>query len=478
MYLIAAKIDSKNTFNDYKGKVGKFVKTFGLNTKRNKNEWRVSWESIKRHINTAINRPGIEYEKCQNGKCDLDHVEAETFDSIIEKQKPFERTRIIDYVLNEDTETVDLIHEVLDDEFFEKLKSGEIQYVSAMVWPSSGGYTKHGIGRMDLPIIDAEHWEFVHHAFLKDNPAYGKDTAQVKTTCEGSDCQMQMLSSKQFTPSESDPTSDMPILYKHQNGLHLISASKKVQKIVMQKQKDGNTVNDKLLVNAYSTCNESNLANSPFKACTCGIYRSKMEDTEKLQFEMKLKASEEKEKEMESKLKANDEESKKDMESKAKSSKAKYSKLFAAESDEDSKKMYAKLKASTDDEDELKAMDEGMEESNKARKSSVEDPKTKELQSRLQAMELKESKPMVASLVSIRKGRMPEAELIEFERSLSSKSYKEIESQYQNESFLLNGLAPIPTAAPALKSSYLPFNGDDGKALSSKTLEEITEGLV
>lgn len=475
MYLTAFKIDSQNTFDKWKGKSGKFVRTFGLNTKRNKNEWRVSWQSIKRHINTAINRPGIEFEKCEGGKCDLDHVEAETFESVIKKQKPFERTKIIDYVLNEETETVDLIHEVLDDEFFEKLKSGEIQYVSAMVWPATGGYEVHGRGRADLPIVDAEHWRFVHHAFLRDNPAYGKDTATVKTTCEGSNCQVQMLSSKQITTCENDPLANLPLLIKHQNNIHLVSASKLVQDEVMKNKKDGNIINDNLLVKAYSKYKESNKKNSPFKSCTCTHSVSKMDDTEKTQFEMKLKASEDKNKEMESKLKSNTEEKEKDMESKMKARKAKYGKLFSSEkSDEDAKTMHAKLSAMSDDDDDLKAMDESLKESNKARKSATEDPEKKEMKATMKAMQSKLATPLIASLVDIRKGKMPQAELVEYEKALSSKSYNEIQTEYDNESYLINSLSS--KSSGLINSPHYEFNGGESLALSSKTLEELATG--
>ena len=169
MYLISATIDPDNFLTNWKGKSGKFVRTFGINTTRNNNEWKVTWESIKQHIGTAINRPGIEYEKCQMGKCDLDHVEAESFEENIIKQKPFERTKIIDYILDEENESVDLIHEVNDDadDFYEKIKNGEIQYVSAMVWPATGGYDMNGTGRAGLPIIDAYHWKFVANTVKK-----------------------------------------------------------------------------------------------------------------------------------------------------------------------------------------------------------------------------------------------------------------------------------------------------------------------
>ncbi len=402
----------------------------------------------------------------------MDHVEADTFEGVIEKQRPYERTRIVDYVLNHETETVDLIHEVLDDKFFEKLKNGEIQYVSAMVWPANGGYTIKGKGRMNLPIVDAEHWKYVHHAFLKDNPAYGKDTATVKTVCEGSDCQMQMLSAKNLVETNSDPLYDLPLLYKHKNTLHLISASQQVQNIILQKKKEGVKINDKIVVKAYSMCNESNLKNSPFKACTCGVNVSKMEDTEKQNYEARLKASETEKEEMKSKLKSN-EEAKKDMESKLKSkSRGRYSKLFANEKDgEDAKKMFAKLKANTEDEDELKAMEEGLEDSHKARKSMEEDPANKDMKARLKAMEQKTARPMIDDLVNIRRGKMSETELTEYQTALSSKEYSEIESQHANESYLINELET--SGKSETSNVILPFNGESGKPLGAKSLESI-----
>ncbi len=200
MYLLAKEIPKSNLFTNWKGREGKFVRTFGMNSERNKNEWRATWDSIKKYIHTALDYPGIEYEVCKEDGCDLDHVEADTFEENVAKQKPYERTTIIDYVFNEEEESVDLIHEVKNDEFWNKLQKREIKYVSPLIWPLADGVQVLGKGRAGLPIIDTTAWKFVHHAFLTKNPAYGTDTATVKTMCDGKNCDVKLLSGKQLYP--------------------------------------------------------------------------------------------------------------------------------------------------------------------------------------------------------------------------------------------------------------------------------------
>jgi len=196
MYLLAKEIVQSNIFTNWKGREGKFVRTFGMNSERNKNEWRATWESIKKYIHTALELPGIEYEVCRADGCDLDHVEADTFEENIAKQKPYERTKIIDYILNEKEESVDLIHEVTNDEFWDKLQKREITKVSPLIWPLNNGVKVLGRGRAGLPIIDTDKWKFVHHAFLTKDAAFGDDIATVKTMCEGKDCDVKLLAGK------------------------------------------------------------------------------------------------------------------------------------------------------------------------------------------------------------------------------------------------------------------------------------------
>ncbi len=64
--------------DEFKGEQGKFIKTFAFNTKRNKNGWRVIWDSIKKRISDFLDKPGIKFVKCEGTICDLDHTEGAT----------------------------------------------------------------------------------------------------------------------------------------------------------------------------------------------------------------------------------------------------------------------------------------------------------------------------------------------------------------------------------------------------------------
>ncbi len=291
MYLLAKEIPKSNLFTNWKGREGRFVRTFGMNSQRNKNEWRATWESIKKYIHTALEFPGIEYEVCKAEGCDLDHVEADTFEENVAKQKPFERTKIIDYVLDEENESADLIHEVFDDSFWQKLQKREIKYVSPLIWPLANGVKILGQGRAGLPIIDTDKWKFVHDAFLKNSPAFGDDIATVKTMCEGKHCDVKLLSAKlsgETTIANQENIShlqEVPLLYKHKGQLILLSASKCVQDIIKKKKDSGIKIDDQALAIAFSECGESKgkSAKSSFKTCSCTAKQNTMPELEQLQ---------------------------------------------------------------------------------------------------------------------------------------------------------------------------------------------------
>ncbi len=267
-----------------------------------------------------------------------------------------------------------------------------------------------------------------------------------------------------------DPLKEIPLLYRHNDELHLVSASSCVKEIIRKKKEAGIKIDDQALAIAYSECDKSNNLKSSFKTCTCKSRQLEMDESE---YKEKMKANEDKVKELESKLKSQDEKQKEELESR----KAKYSKLFAqTEDEEDGKKMYARLKATTEDKEDLKAMDEEFEKHNTSRKSQTEDPKMKELESRLKAREEKDAVPMVAALVAVRKGKMPEAELTQFEESLKAKSFAVIEDTYNNEAFMINSLKSTTISTPAGYKKFEFNGGESQQALSSKSLEEITEG--
>ncbi len=481
MYLKAAEIVQSNLFTNWKGREGKFVRTFGMNSERNKNEWRATWDSIKKYIHTALQFPGIEYEVCKKEGCDLDHVEADTFEENVEKQKPFERTKIIDYILNEKDESVDLIHEVNDDSFWSKLQKKEIKYVSPLIWPLANGVKILGTGRAGLPIIDTNAWRFVHHAFLKNNPAYGKDTATVKTMCEGENCDVKLLAHLQadtVSTANSDNIShlqEIPLLYKHKGQLILLSASSCVQKKIKEKKDSGGTIDDQALAIAYSECKGSK-AKSSFKTCSCSVNHT-MSDEENNNLKKENG-------ELKSKLKAQEDKENKEKSYEAK--KGRYAKLFANTDEKEREKMVASLRANEDDKDDLKAAMEVDDEMKKAKKANTDDPEKEKMKARLSALEAKETTSMIEDLVALKsKNGLGAKDVNEYHASLKGKTYDEILSKYDDNKFEIKSMkaSTIPTDDSNYDSNYnsnynFEFNGADVSGLKGKTFSEIAEVSV
>ena len=477
MYLLAKEITESNLFTNWKGKEGKFVRTFGMNSERNKNEWRATWDSIKKYIHTALEFPGIEYEVCKADGCTLDHVEADTFEENIAKQKPYERTTIIDYVLNEKEESVDLIHEVNDDSFWEKLQKKEIKYVSPLIWPLADGITISGQGRAGLPIIDTTDWKFVHHAFLKDNPAYGKDIATVKTMCDGKGCDVKMLAGKlsaDTTTANSENIShlqEVPLLYKHKGQLILLSASSCVQKKIQEKKSSGIEITDQELAITYSECGESSgkKAKSSFKTCSCDAKQNKMPDEKEL--EAKLKAQEDKTKELEAKLKAQEDE--KNNEKSHEARKGRYAKLFANTEEKEREKMVASLRANEYDKDDLKAAMEVDEDMKKAKKGNTDDTEKNSMKARLTVLETEKKDSMINDLKALKASHgISQKDVNEYHAGLKGKTYDEIVSKYDDNKYEINSMkaSSIPES-----SNDFEWNGGDVTALKGKTFDEIAE---
>ena len=475
MYLLAKEIPKSNLFTNWKGRDGRFVRTFGMNSQRNKNEWRATWESIKKYIHTALEFPGIEYEVCKAEGCDLDHVEADTFEENIAKQRPFERTKIIDYILDEENESADLIHEVFDDSFWKKLQNREIKYVSPLIWPLANGVKVLGQGRAGLPIIDTDKWKFVHDAFLKKDPAFGNDIATVKTMCEGKHCDVKLLSGKlsaDTTIANQENIShlqEVPLLYKHKGQLILLSASKCVQDIIKKKKDSGIKIDDQALAIAFGECGEAEgkSAKSSFKTCGCSAKQNKMPELEQLQKD--LDASEHKNEELEAKLKARDEE--KDEEKSHAARKGRYAKLFANVDEEEREKMVASLRANDDDKDDLKAATE-VDEEMKAKKATHEDPEKESMKARLTVLESEKKDVMVTDLVALKaKHNLSQKDLNEYHASLKGKTHDEILSKFEDNKYEIKSMKA--TTIP--KEVEFEFNGPDVSSLKGKTFEQIAE---
>lgn len=446
-----------------------------MNSERNENKWRASWASIKENIHTAIGMPGIAYEGCNKSGCSLTHVEADTYEENVEKQKPFIKTKIIDYVIDEDKESVDLVHEITDESFFEELQRADsVKFVSPLIWPTNDGITINGSEKnkngVELPLIDTHHWKFVHQAFLNEEPAYGDDAAQVKATCEGENCQVQMLSAKLIGDATTANDTNLshlqetPLLYKHKGSIHLVAVSQCVKDILRKKKEDGIEINDQALAIAFSECGESNKAKSSFKTCTCDDKHNNMSADENQILKTKITS-------LEAKLKAQDDENEKTKSFEAK--KGRYAKLFAGTEDEDREKMVAKLKAD-EDKEELKAAMEVHEEMKKAKKANTDDPEKDDLKARLKAMEDENKKPMVAKLLKARSSRVSKDELIKYEKSLAAATYTQVKERYDEQLPLFGD--SIKDTIEVDNSTEFRFNGGEQSfSLKGKTFSQIEE---
>jgi len=475
MYLSAKEIPKTSILTEWKGRKGRFVRTFGIDTTRNKNKWRVTWDSIVKNIETAIGYPGIEFMKCEDNECDLDHVEAETFKGLIEKQKPYKRATTIDYVLDEANQSADTIDEVHDDEFWEKLNNGEIKYVSPLIWPYSGGYEVIGYDEVTgQKIIDAWDWHWVHKAYLTKDPAFGVEKANIKAMCEGDNCQMQMLSAKQLIDISlqnniSPPQKQFPMIVRHKEHLHYLSASEKVQEIIKKKKESGIKIDDQAIAIAYSEAGESNKAKSSFKTCTCDVKQKEMPtDAESYKnLEAKLKATEDEKEKLEAKLKSNEDE-KNDNNLKAKM-KAKFSAMFKGMSEEEREKMQAKLKG-VEDEENMKAMEEVHDEMKSKEDGEGNDTTITKLKARVDKMEKLNLPMYVDGLVALKASTGVNQKILrEYHTALLAKTYAEVETLFSADEIIIKGLP-----AKSIQKSEERFEmNDEITSLKGKSSSEI-----
>lgn len=534
MYLSAKAVLKSNLLTKWKGRTGRFVRTFGMNSKRNKNEWRATWDSIKENIHTAINYPGIEFEACVDAKCDLDHVEAETFKENVEKQKPFARTSIIDFVLNEKEESVDLIHEVHDDKFWERLHKEEL-FVSPLIWPTKDGVTVLGKGRIGLPIIDTTSWKFVHDAFLTKDPAYGTDTATVKTMCEGKNCDVKMLSAKSLSAKESPICGNCKffvedekcvlvkgeIKYEDICDLHVSGKTQPKGTDVtpdFEKARVNYRVAEKPLEADTTIANQENISHLQeipllyrhkgslvllsASSCVQEIIKKKKDDGIEIddqalaiaysecgeskkgkssfntctcharQKKMADQDLEKENKDMRAKLKAMEDDHEKEKSHEAR--KGRYAKLFAQVEEEDREKMISKMKGKNDDydKDELKAMHEVHDEM-KSKKGKEDDPEKEDMKARLTAMEEEKKDEKMKAMVALQaKYGLTAKEQNEYHAGLKAKSYSEVMSKYEDVESIIKSMKASTTSTP---ENSFEWNGGDVAALKGKTFEEISE---
>lgn len=168
-----------------------YIKTFLISDERNSNGWRVSWDSIKKNAKTFIGKPGIEYQKCGQRGCLLDHTGGEDYEDSLHQQERYRVSTITDVQLDEGTHTAYAIHKIENPEFAEKIKKGEIRYLSPSIWPNKEKTLMYRMSENDEWYIDTTDWTGIHDAFV-DIPAFGSKAKVVKHCTEG-DCRKELL---------------------------------------------------------------------------------------------------------------------------------------------------------------------------------------------------------------------------------------------------------------------------------------------
>jgi hypothetical protein len=441
--------------DQYRGEKGVFIKTFAFNDQRNKNGWRVTWDSIKAYIATfeENQRPGIEFVKCDGTICDLDHTDGATFAQSLKVQEPFRVTTIVGHTLDETTHTAYFIHKLHDESFLPKIQNGEVKFVSPSIWPRPGGYAILGKMPNGLPMIDVYEWDGVHDAFLTKDPAFG-DAATITAVCEGDGCMMRLMTASELKANDLDPLKQVSILVRHKNKLHFVTIPQEKAKQIQALYDENSSVDANKIISVLKS-------NNSFSACACSALQMDAKEYEEKIAKMQ-KAMEDKEKEHEKKVK--------ELESKLSgqvtAQKAHIVSALKAMTENDRADYIKQLKASSTD----AKLIEDVEAEVKAFKAKEEPPKD---DPRIKALEAKLAEPMIEKMLAARKENgMPEDDIKTFEKALRAKSYSQIEEQFNSEQIYLKNFK----AKEEEKVHFeFPGTGSSTGALTGKTLEEIRE---
>ena len=141
------------------------LKTFFIDDTVNENDWQATWEGLKKDAEELQGIPLVLQE-------DLEHPKFTT-------QKFFDRGTIFDYDIDEANHRIVVYARITDPTIVERIKSGELQYVSPAVIPRGSEYmeTIDGVDvlRRTLPL----------HLAIVGNPAYGTLKAKMTHLCTG-----------------------------------------------------------------------------------------------------------------------------------------------------------------------------------------------------------------------------------------------------------------------------------------------------
>ena len=495
--------------DEFEGQKGQFLKVFGISDKRNKNGWRAVWEGIKKHVDTFKEKPGIEFVKCDEDGCDLDHTEAQTEEMSLQIQEPYRVVTTVGTQLDEKTHTAYLIDKVNDPNFFEKVKSGEIKYVSPSIWPKSGGYEIVGQMENGQPMIDVWEWSALHHAFV-NKPAFGDD-AKITATCEGIDCPVKLLTAAEqkvqltadalqdcvskkvkewgenpdeqklaifysecrknlsgIVDQQSMPhLQEIPLLINHNEKKRFISVNQEVYNKVQKLLESWKAVDESKVFDLI----REDKVNSSFSSCTCSAKHSMTPEEEK-DLQSKLTAAEHEKDEMKSKLEAAEHEKEEEMNSR----KARLVAILKAQTEEEREETAKAIRA-TDDEKEKEALEHAEKEvKTDGTVHEPEKPKEateheKEQEAKIAKLEARAAAPLVKLMAKARalKGASDD-EIQKFTDSYEKSSLAAIEADYEKEKILIEATLAGSTEEPE-EQKHFAFEASEQTAFSAKTLE-------
>lgn len=245
---LQAPITSYDILDNFEGRTGKFIKGFLLNTKRNKNGWKVSWESILKYASDFINHPGIYYEVSED---EPDHTEGRTYKENMANQEDYRVVNIVSVSLDEDTQTLNYVGEILDEDFEAEWNAGKINMTSPAVWPEE--MEQVGVMENGAPMLDVYKWRALHIAYIND-PAYGDDAVTL-ATCDGDGELCKIRLSAKNNPcglcAENDlaPLMEVPIIRKKLKSVYSYEEIAKIHaEYVAMTAQDNDCVGNKLKI--------------------------------------------------------------------------------------------------------------------------------------------------------------------------------------------------------------------------------------
>jgi len=258
--------------DNYQGRQGTFIKGFLMNDQRNKNGWRVTWDSIKKYGSDFINHPGTYLEI----EGDPDHPDGETYLENMSNQEWARVVNIVSVELDEEKHQLNYVGEILPPELSEldfkaMLDDGLINYTSPGIWPEE--FTHVGVTESGRPALDVFKWRALHYSYIND-PAYTKETAFTIGTCEGDGVMCSTQLAANLAPNDNlAPLQEIKLIRAKLNNIYTPckleeihkeilgdtkeSCVSKKLKIISQEEPD--MKKDQQLAIAYSFCSSQGL---------------------------------------------------------------------------------------------------------------------------------------------------------------------------------------------------------------------------